>query len=229
MPRKIKVSDITPENNEKDPVNDEVEAIKDNGGDTSSPSDVKGKALPSTEPVEETQEKQEEKVEETIIETPQDIPQETPTEIVEEVKEVTKTRKQELKQCPKCKKWLTAKTLFYFHQCTKNDVPKAKRRPKKVILKDIEDKNGGDTNIPSDEKGKALLSPPTPPPQKVKLERQTNEIVEQSEKFLNSLSTDKIDYTPKVEMSYEDMRRERIKQRIEQRSIKIKNLFSNAI
>ena len=194
MPRKIKVSDITPENNEKDPVNDEVEAIKE------------------TEPVEETQEKQEEKVEETIIETPQDIPQlegQTPTEIVEEVKEVTKTRKQELKQCPKCKKWLTAKTLFYFHQCTKNDVPKAKRRPKKVIVKDIQ--------------------PPTPPPEKVKLERQTNQIVEQGEKFLNSLSTDKIDYTPKVEISYEDMRRERIKQRIEQRSVKIKNLFSNAI
>ena len=196
MSRKIKVSDVTPENNEKDPVNDEVEAIKE------------------TEPVEETQEKQEEKVEETIIETPQEILQETPTEIVEEVKEVTKTRKQELKQCPKCKKWLTAKTLFYFHQCTKNDVPKAKRRPKKVILKDIEDTSD---------------NPPTPPPQKVKLERQTNEIVEKGENFLKSLSTDKIDYTPKVEISYEDMRRERIKQRIEQRSIKIKNLFSNAI
>ena len=190
MPKKtIKVSDITHENNEKNPVNDEVEAIKE------------------TKPVEETQEKQEEKVEETIIETPQDIPQETPTEIVEEVKEVTKTRKQELKQCPKCKKWLTAKTLFYFHQCTKNDVPKAKRRPKKVIVKDIQ--------------------PPTP--EKIKLERQTNQIVEQGENFLKSLSTDKIDYTPKVEISYEDMRRERIKQRIEQRSIKIKNLFSNAI
>ena len=191
MPRKIKVSDITTENNEKDPVNDEVEVIKE------------------TEPVEETQEKQEEKVEETIIETPQDIPQETPTEIVEEVKEVTKTRKQELKQCPKCMKWLTAKTLFYFHECTKNDVPKAKRRPKKVIVKDIQ--------------------PPTPPPEKVKLERQTNQIIEQGEKFLNSLSTEEIDYTPKIEISYEDMRRERIKQRIEQRSIKIKNLFSNAI
>ena len=44
MPRKIKVSDITPENYEKDPVNDEVEVIKE------------------TEPVEETQEKQEERL-----------------------------------------------------------------------------------------------------------------------------------------------------------------------
>ena len=177
MPRKIKVSDITPENNEKDPVNDEVEVIKE------------------TEPVVEEEDKQEEKVEETPQETPQEIPQpegQTPTEIVEEV---TKTRKQELKQCPKCKKWLTAKTLFYFHQCTKDDVPKAKRRPKKVIVKDIEDIE--DTS--------RYVEPNTP--------RMPKEI----------------DYTPKIEISYEDMRRERIKQRIEQRSVKIKNLFSNAI
>jgi len=165
------VSDITPENNEKDPVNAEVEVVKE------------------FEPIVEEEVKQEEEVEETPQEIPQDIPQETPTEIVEEV---TKTRKQELKQCPKCKKWLTAKTLFYFHECTKNDVQKAKRRPKKVIVQDIEDTSG-------------YVEPHTP-----KLPKQ-------------------IDYTPKIEISYEDMRRERIKQRIEQRSVKIKNLFSNAI
>ena len=182
MPRKIKVSDITPENNEKDHVNDEVEVVKE------------------LEPIVEEEDKQEEKVEETPQETPQEIPQETPQEIpqpegqtpTEIVEEVTKTRKQELKQCPKCKKWLTAKTLFYFHECTKNDVPKAKRRPKKVIVQDIEDTSG-------------YVEPHTP-----KLPKQ-------------------IDYTPKIEISYEDMRRERIKQRIEQRSVKIKNLFSNAI
>ena len=184
MPRKIKVSDITPENNEKDPVNAEVEVVKD------------------LEPIVEEEVKQEEKVEET----PQEIPQETPTEIVEEV---TKTRKQELKQCPKCKKWLTAKTLFYFHECTKNDVPKAKRRPKKVIVQDIEDT-------------------PQEKPQKVKLERQTNQPVDEYEPNTPRMPK-QIDYTPKIEISYEDMRRERIKQRIEQRSVKIKNLFSNAI
>ena len=170
MPRKIKVSDITPENDEKDPVNDEVEVVKE------------------LEPIVEEEVKQEEEVEET----PQEIPQpegQTPTEIVEEV---TKTRKQELKQCPTCKKWLTAKTLFYFHECTKNDVTKAKRRPKKVIVQDIEDTSG-------------YVEPHTP-----KLPKQ-------------------IDCTPKIEISYEDMRRERIKQRIEQRSVEIKNLFSNAI
>ena len=192
MPRKIKVSDITPESNETPPINNDVEEVKE------------------PEPVVETQEKQEEKAsgfEELQEETPQEI-QETPTEIVEEPQEETKTRNQELRQCPKCHKWLTAKTLKYFHECTKNDTVKAKRRPKKVIeVKDIDD----------------------PPPIPVKLERQTNQIVEQGEKFLKSLNTNKIDYTPPVEVSYEDMRRERIKQRIQQRSVKMTSLFANAI
>ena len=195
MPRKIKVSDITPESNETPPINNDVEEVKE------------------PEPVVETQEKQEEKVEEPQEETPQEI-QETPTEIVEEPQEETKTRNQELRQCPKCHKWLTPKTLKYFHECTKNDTVKAKRRPpkKKIEVKDIED----------------IDEPPTPPPIPVKLVRQTN-IVKQGEKFLKSLSTDKIDYTPPVEISYEDMRRDRIKQRIQQRAIKMSNLFTNAI
>ena len=175
MPRKIKVSDITPESNETPPINNDVEEVKE------------------PEPVVETQEKQEEKV--------------------EEPQEETKTRNQELRQCPKCHKWLTAKTLKYFHECTKNDTVKAKRRPpkKKIEVKDIEDINEDD-------------QPPIP----VKLVRQTN-IVKQGEKFLKSLSTDKINYTPPVEISYEDMRKERIKQRIQQRAIKMSNLFTNAI
>ena len=200
MPRKIKVSDITPESNETPPINNDVEEVKE------------------PEPVVETQEKQEEKVEEPQEETPQEI-QETPTEIVEEPQEETKTRNQELRQCPKCHKWLTAKTLKYFHECTKNDTVKAKRRPpkKKIEVKDIED-------IDEDARPTFDEQPPMP----VKLVRQTN-IVKQGEKFLKSISTDKIDYTPPVEISYEDMRRDRIKQRIQQRAIKMSNLFTNAI
>ena len=201
MPRKIKVSDITPESNETPPINNDVEEVKE------------------VEQVIETQEKQEEKVEETQEETQEETTQETPTEIVEEPQEETKTRNQELRQCPKCHKWLTPKTLKYFHECTKNDTVKAKRRPpkKKIEVKDIED-------IDEDARPTFDDQPPMP----VKLVRQTN-IVKQGEKFLKSLSTDKIDYTPPVEISYEDMRRERIKQRIQQRAIKMSNLFTNAI
>ena len=39
----------------------------------------------------------------------------------------------------------------------------------------------------------------------------------------------KVDYTPPVEVSYEDMRKQRLKARMEQRTIKIQNLFANAI
>ena len=196
MPRKIKVLDIIPENNENTPINDDAEAVKE------------------TESVIETETKSEEKVEEIVTEPTQEKQeqiQQTPTEILDET---TSTRKQELVQCPKCMKFLTRKTLKYFHECTKNDTVKAKRRPpkKKIEVKDIED----------------IDEPPTPPPMPVKLVRQTN-IVKQGEKFLKSLSTDKIDYTPPVEISYEDMRRDRIKQRIQQRAIKMSNLFTNAI
>ena len=122
MPRKIKVLDIIPESNENTPINDDAEVIKE------------------PEPDIETEVKSEEKVEEAITEPTQEKQEEiqqTPTEIVDET---TKTRQQELRQCPKCMKWLTPKTLKYFHMCTKDDTVKAKRRPKKVIaVKDIED------------------------------------------------------------------------------------------
>eukprot|EP00746_Dinoflagellata_sp_MGD_P158365 gnl/MRDRNA2_/MRDRNA2_86453_c0_seq2.p1 gnl/MRDRNA2_/MRDRNA2_86453_c0~~gnl/MRDRNA2_/MRDRNA2_86453_c0_seq2.p1 ORF type:complete len:207 (-),score=25.88 gnl/MRDRNA2_/MRDRNA2_86453_c0_seq2:24-644(-) len=206
MPRKIKILDITAESNENNPINDDVEVVK------------------QEEPVVETEPKNEEIVEETITpegQQPQE-PQEQPTEIIEETKA---TRVQELVKCPKCGKMITEKTMKYFHECTKNDTVKAKRRPKKIEVKKNDDARPTFMEVKDIED----IEPPTPPPQKIKLERQTNQIVEQGEKFLKSLSTDKIDYTPKVEIAYEDMRKERIKQRIQQRSIKINSLFANAI
>ena len=207
MPRKIKVLDITPENNENTPINDDVEAVKE------------------TEPIEEKQEKQEEKVEEIVTDPTQEKQeqiQETPTEIIDKEEETTKTREQQLRQCPKCLKWLTPKTLRYFHQCTKNDTVKAKRRPHKKV---IEVKKNDDERPTFSEDIEDIKPPPMP----VKLMRQTNQIVKQGEKFLKSINTDKIDYKPPVEISYEDMRKERIKQRIQQRSIKMTSLFANAI
>ena len=185
MRRKIKVLDITHENNENIPINDDVEAVKE------------------TEPIEEKQEETVEEPQETTTEQTQEEIQETPTEIVNK-EETTKTREQQLRQCPKCMKWLTPKTLRYFHECTKNDTVKAKRRPhKKIEVKDIEEQ----------------------PPMPVKLVRQTNQPVEASTPKLPK----RIDYTPPVQISYEDMRKQRIKERISQRAVKISNLFSNAV
>ena len=76
-------------------------------------------------------------------------------------------------------------------------------------IKEEEERVGAES--PTDEKGKALFSPP---PQPVKLVRQTNH---------------NIDYKPPEKISYEDMRKQRIQQRIADRSIKIQNLFNNAI
>ena len=138
----------------------------------------------------------------------------TPTEFCEEIKEKTTERVQKLFECPKCHKMLTKKTLNYYHECTKNDVPKAKRRPKKIVVKDIE---------PSSEQSQGGYPPPMP----VKLTRQTNQIVEQGEKFLNSISlTNDVEQNPP---SYEDLRRERLQQRIQQRNVKIQQLFQSAI
>ena len=199
--KKIKVLDIIPENNENTPINDDVEAVKE------------------TEQIEEKQEEVIEKQPETI--TPEG--QQTQEEVVEEQTEIVeKTREQQLRQCPKCLKWLTPKTLKYFHQCTKNDTVKAKRRPHKKV---IEVKKNDDERPTFSEDIEDIEPPPMP----VKLMRQTNQIVKQGEKFLKSINTDKIDYKPPVEISYEDMRKERIKQRIQQRSIKMTSLFANAI
>ena len=80
MPRKIKVLDITHENNENTPINDDVEAIKE------------------TEQIEEKQEETVEEPQETTTEQTQEEIQETPTEIVDK-EETTKTREQQLRQC----------------------------------------------------------------------------------------------------------------------------------
>ena len=180
------VEETPPEDKEKEdtqPVNDEVE--------TSEKIQI------------ENNEKEEIKNEVTDIEDP--MVSQTPTEFCEETKE--KTRVQKLFECPKCKKMLTKKTLMYYHECTKNDAPKAKRRPKKIVVQDI-----------AEEEEK---------PEKVELTRQTNQIVEQGEKFLNSINlTNDVEQNPP---SYEDLRRERLQQRIQQRNVKIQQLFKSAI
>ena len=173
---------ISDQDKENDPVNDEVS--------------------PPVQVNEEIQieNNQKEEVKNEVV----DI-EETPTEFCEDAKE--KTRVQKLFECPKCKKMLTKKTLMYYHECTKNDAPKAKRRPKKIVVQDI-----------AEEEEK---------PEKVEMTRQTNQIVEQGENFLNSISlTNDVEQNPP---SYEDLRRERLQQRIQQRNVKIQQLFKSAI
>ena len=109
------VEETLPDDKENDPVNDEV-----------------------SPPVQVNEEIQIENNETEEVKNEVVDIEETPTEFCEETKE--KTRVQKLFECPKCKKMLTKKTLMYYHECTKNDAPKAKRRPKKLLFKTLQKK-----------------------------------------------------------------------------------------
>ena len=188
------VEETLPEDKEKETVKDEVETHEEiQIENTEKP--IEEKPAPAAEDPELSQ---------------------TPTEFCEEIKEKTKERVQKLFECPKCHKMLTKKTLQYYHECTKNDVPKAKRRPKKIVVNDIEPS--------SSPRGH------DPPPMPVKLTRQTNQIVEQGEKFLKSIEgIEDIEDLKPVQKSYEELRKERLQQRILQRYDKIQQLFKSAI
>ena len=161
---------ISDQDKEKEPVNDEVET--NTGGQEIQIENNEKEKVNDEEPIEQT-----------------------PTEFCEEIKE--KTRVQKLFECPKCKKMLTKKTLNYYHECTKNDLPKAKRRPKKqIVLEEIAEE---------EEKPE-----------------------EQGEKILTSIE-DIEDIKPPVQKSYEELRKERLQQRIQQRTVKIQQLFQSAI
>ena len=173
---------ISDQDKEKEPVNDDVGTNEEIQIENNETEEVKNEVVDIEDP----------------------MVSQTPTEFCEETKE--KTRVQKLFECPKCKKMLTKKTLMYYHECTKNDAPKAKRRPKKIVVKDIEEEVK---------------------PEKVEITRQTNQIVEQGEKFLTSVSlTGDVEKAPP---SYEELRRERLQQRIQQRNVKIQQLFKSAI
>ena len=104
MPRKLKVVDISTENNQETLDNDET---------TETPNEEK---LIENEPVEA--------VNETIQETIQEegIKEETEVkEPIEEEKKPEPTKKiktQELVQCPRCNRWMTEKTLKFAHEKT---------------------------------------------------------------------------------------------------------------
>ena len=178
---------ISDQDKEKEPVNDEVE---------------------TNEEIQiENNEKEKVNDEEPI--------EQTPTEFCEEIKE--KTRVQKLFECPKCKKMLTKKTLNYYHECTKNDVPKAKRRPKKqIVLEEIAEE---DVGVAQSRRATGSSEPKQPNGQTVTLKKQT---VEQGIQDIEDLNLP-------VQKTYEELRKERLQQRIQQRTVKIQQLFQSAI
>ena len=126
----------------------------------------------------------------------------------------TKTRTQELHECPKCHKFMTLKTLKYVHQntCPVKDPPKpkAKGRPKKI---QYEIKGDEITQI---KKGDALLAnPPNTPEESV-----------QNTFIPHPKQAPILNQTPVK--SFEEMRKDRLIERVNLRKQRISNLLLHA-
>ena len=188
MPKKIKVVDVV--NNEtidstveqpiiekQEQINTTVETTPITDIETES-TEVKEEDKPTNKndkPIEEVNEKQK----------------------INDTDNTTKTRTQELHECPKCHKFMTLKTLKYVHQntCPVKDPPKpkAKGRPKKI-------KYEKPPNTPEESVQNTYISQPKQAP------------------ILNQ--------TPVK--SFEEMRKDRLIERVNLRKQRINNLFLQA-
>ena len=120
MPRKLKVVDISTENNQETLDNDVVAEISNE------------EKLIENEPVETVNETIQETINEEEVKEVKE-----PEPVKEEIKEPTrKIKTSELVQCPRCNRWVTEKTLKFAHEKTckeKADVyiPKTLQNKKK--------------------------------------------------------------------------------------------------
>ena len=155
-----------------------------------------------TEPVEEPIEIPQEVIEkkEKVEETMETPPvEETPIKLPETQ---TKTRSQELTKCPKCNKMVTSKTLKYSHKNTCSG--EEKNKLKKEVKQD-------EKPLPKQETVRDIEEVPLKPP---KLVRQSN------------IMPEKISITPEIMREH---RQQIMRERIQFRQDKMKNLFANSI
>ena len=198
MPRKIKVVDV----------------VSDNSNET-----VVDNTAQQLEPITENNEKTD-----TVEATTNDEVQSTETkeevkptvEVDKPVEEVnkapaTKVRTNELHECLKCGKFMTLKTLKYTHEktCgivrepppkTEKPAPKPRGRPKKENTPaEAEEVEVEETPAPE-----PAPQPPKPAPKPLPV------------------------LTPQPKKTFEEMRRERLRERVQQRTQRISNLFLQA-
>ena len=206
MPRKVKVVDIVPDNNETviDNTVHELEPIPEENQQTDTKEQVEDNETQS-DPVKEDIEKPTEtdtKTKDTGEEQDiEDLPK-------------TKVRTNELHECPKCGKFMTLKTLKYTHEKTcgvyqpppkpPKPEPKPKGRPKKqIVVENIEEQ-------PVEKKKEEIRGAQGTP-------------------IMTGTSARPVPVlAPEPVKSFEDMRRERLRERVQQRTQKIQNLFLQA-
>ena len=141
--------------------------------------------------------------------TEQEVKEEQIVEVQQSPSDAEKTtRTNELVKCGKCGKYVTQKTLKYTHHKTCSANTDKQTKPKKK-----EEVEHVDYEPPT--------APVAPPP--TKLERQRNTYIQPPmERHTPILA-------PEPKLSFEEMRRQRLKQRADQRTQKHISLFANAI
>ena len=202
MPRKVKVVDVVPDNNDTNTDNavHELEPIREENQQTDTKEQVEDNETQSeirgaqSTPIRRGTDAPSSPVKENI-----EKPTETDTkteDIVEEDVPKTKVRTNELHECPKCHKFMTLKTLKYTHEktCGVYQPPPPKPKPK--------------------------AKPKGRPKKQIVVEKIEEQPVEQKKEAP--------EFTPEPVKSFEDMRRERLRQRVQQRNEKMHNLFLQA-
>ncbi len=216
MPRKIKVVDVVSDNSNETVVDNTVqqlEPIPENNEKTDTVEAMRGAestpirrgddASPCDAPSSATtnDEVQSTETKEEVKPTVEvDKPTEEVSEAVEELPK-TKVRTNELHECPKCGKYVTLKSLKYTHQLTCGTEKPEKTKKEK----------------------------PTPKPKgrpKKEITYAEAEEVEVEEPAEKSKPLPII--TPQPIKSFEEMRRERLRERVQQRTQRISNLFLQA-
>ena len=211
MPRTKKITVVNIDDNE--PKNDEV--------------------IDVTEPIEEPIEVPQEPIEklETIeedtkeVETPQVEAKPVEDTPVKQPETNTKTRLQELVKCPKCNKMVTSKTLKYSHKNTcsgeeKNQLKKEKPLPKPEVSRVAATDTAVGGVVPAHD----IEEVPQP-----KLVRSTSIIPEREVGHGVTTDTAVGSVVPTASEIMREYRQKMMKERIQLRQDKMKNLFANSI
>ena len=180
--------------------------VKSDDAYTITNDEVKESELPTENEPPETTEETTAIIQEKDEGTPEEVSTDTTT-----IGPTKKIREQHLVQCAKCQKWVTEKTMKYTHS-SKCGVEKYQPgRPKKSEIKINENMQEAPPQPPP--------SPPPPPSRKIVKDKQAPVPRTQPPKTI----------VKEVVKTYEEMRKERLTERLKQRAERNINLFKQVL
>ena len=149
--------------------------------------------------------------------TEQEVKEEQIVEVQQQPSDAEKTtRTNELVKCEKCGKYVTQKTLKYTHHKTCSANTDKQTKPKK--------KEEVEHEPPAVVEEAAPVAPPP-----TKLERQKSTYIKPNPSHGWDIERHTPTLAPEPKLSFDEMRRQRLKQRADQRTLKHISLFANAI